>query len=67
MAAGAKIGHNLAESANLASGFYRLQKLFQRLIVTQGRLSNADLSGNFRLGSKPKTAITALSAILCRE
>src|SRR5512135_2468099 len=67
LAESAKIGHNLAGSTKSVNGFDRPVVRSQYGTPSENVCLKEDLSGKFRLGSNPKTAITALSANLCRE
>lgn len=63
----AKIGQNLAKSTKSVDGFDRLVERSKQRISSENACLNEDLSGKFRFGSNPKTAMNALSANLCRE
>jgi hypothetical protein len=67
VAESAKIGHNLAESTKSANGFDWPVERYKHKASSENARLREDLSGKFRLGSNPKTAINALSARLFRE
>ena len=67
MAESARINQFLAESANSDNGFHRLLMGSQRSMTDESIYHKADLSEQFRLGSIPKMAISALSAKLWCE
>jgi len=67
MAESAEIGHKVTKSTKFVNGFDRPVERSERESPLENAWLREALSGKFRLGSKPKTAISALSAILCRE
>jgi len=62
LAESAKIGHNLAKSTKSVNGFDRLVERSKHGTSSENACLKEDLSGKFRFGSNPKTAINALSA-----
>lgn len=67
MAESAKIGHSLAGSTKSVDGFDRPVECSKHEPSSKKAHLKENLNGQFRLGSNAKTAITALSANLCRE